>query len=376
MLKTLLSRPLIAIIGTALLIHTSFSIAQQPAIVSTDYPIETAVSMAYVIKRILDFKENEFFSSNQALVASREDELLGLDYMGIAINGPKKIICEKQDILPLFVAIRVSGKRDWEVNLQKNCYIVATNLNNGNVSIAKTYFDPKELKNSDEEPPVNSPMPPGLSIAAAHLSDINVRKQISMSWNNGLWALSVIYYDWVSNRVDVTLIGKEVPDPVRVQKVYPETNLGDTLALPCYVITPKIPKLIDTGALFNMEYSQVKGKENLTIYGSFSLNTQEKYLPESTVIHALTKGTGKRVAAIVPATFIMLALDAKAPIRFNWNLPVYGAKLQKGMPAKGAFAIEVLSAENLKEIKPCDYVCYLAMDGIIFGPKMVHPRQN
>ena len=198
-------------IAIHLFVGATFSLSFcQHDISSGQIPINKApFSNEYIQKRILNFADKEFFSIDSDGLSARRNELLDLNYLGIAINGPQKIFCDKQEVLPIVCAIRVSGERDWRVSLKKNCYTVAANLTNGQVTIAKTFIDPKENKAFEDESPEQGQLPPGLSIAAAELTIIDVRKQIAVAWTKGLWSISVIYYDWVSNAINLQLVGGE-----------------------------------------------------------------------------------------------------------------------------------------------------------------------
>jgi len=329
------------------------------------------VSTEDIVKKILNFSENEFFAGDPDLLSSRGSDLLDMDYMCIAINGPQVVLCDKQEIAPIVMAMRVSGDRGWDVNISRNCYIVATNLINGNILIAKALVGPKDQKSSmGKESSVKGPKPPGLSIASAQVTSIDARKQVPITWNTGLWSFCVIYYDWLSNTLDMQLIGDEpVPLAIPANQINPDPDLADIKALPSYVPTSKTPKTPDTGVAFTVEYNEDTQKKYLNVYGAFSLIARDFHLAEPGIAHLFQDGTQHHVAAIIPMTFIMVTLDASGPAQFNWNVPVYGAKLNIGDQINGVFAIEVLASENLAEVEPGEYVCYIAMDGRVYGPQ-------
>ena len=107
----------------------------------------------------------------------------------------------------------------------------------------------------------------------------------------------------------------------------------------------------------------------LNVYGAFSLIARDFHLAEPGIVHLFQDGTQQHVAAIIPVTLIMLTLDARSPAQFNWNIPVHGAKLSMSDQINGNFAVEVLASENLAEVEPGDYVCYIAMNGSVYGPQ-------
>jgi len=366
--------------STTILIHLitfSFSIALQPKTPSSGIKEKKAISTEVVVKKILNFSESEFFIDNPALLSSREDKLLDMDYMGIAINGPQKVLCDKQETVPIIMAMRVSGDRGWEVNLSKNCFIVATNRNSGDVRIAKAFFDPKERIILEDESLVKGPKPPGLPIASAQLTAIDVRKRIPEIWETGLWSVSVIYYDWLSNSIDLHLTGNDtLPAPVAANQVDPEPNCADTNALPCYIPTSKTPETPDSGVAFSLAFYKNRGKNCFKVAAAFSLIPTDFHKPAGTIVHQYTNGIHKRVTAIIPVTFIMLTLDLKAFVQYDWNVPVYDAPIKKGVPVKGSFAIDILSSENVQTIKSGTFVCYIAMDGRMYGPKTLQVQDT
>ena len=54
----------------------------------------------------------------------------------------------------------------------------------------------------------SGPKPPGLALALALLTKIDVRRLLDIDWQSGIWSLAIINYDWPSNSVVVELKGK------------------------------------------------------------------------------------------------------------------------------------------------------------------------
>src|SRR5579862_7370517 len=77
------------------------------------------------IRQVLDFSDQQFFSTDPEVLAAREARLLEVDSEGIALAAPARIDTERQDRLPLILAIRFDGQRSSEFPLPANTVIVA-----------------------------------------------------------------------------------------------------------------------------------------------------------------------------------------------------------------------------------------------------------
>jgi hypothetical protein len=186
----------------------------------------------------------------------------------------------------------------------------------------------------------------------------------------------VINYDWPSNTVVVELKGDQPMQPASARAVSPPPNpeadsdpKASDLALPSYLPMAKTPQVPERGLSFTIEHRVVQGKPQLFAFGAFVVPVRDFELPVEKVGHQLQEGRQGRVAAVIPATLAVLALDWGEPVRFDWAIPVYGDVLKPGAPARGCFAIDALATGNTHSLDPGKYVCYIVMDGRIFGPR-------
>ncbi len=324
-----------------------------------------------IITNILNLDEDEFFSADQSVLSPREEQLLDQEYLGVAVNAPRKIEIGSRDKLPLIMAVQFSGDRDWDMPLRDNCVLVGTNLRDGTVRFAKAFVSEKELRSrSSLEKEPKGPKPSGLALDAAQLSELDVKGRLHIKWETGIWALGVIYYDWPSNTVVVELWGDEKPTPSPAMSVSPEPDPRGAAFLPCFLPTAKTPKSPESGLTFTGEFKVEDEKQQLNIFGSFAVRIRDFHLPAQKLVHQFHDGRQQNVAAVVPVTLAVLGLDWAVPIQFDWAVPVYGEPLAVGMPASGCFAINAFaSGHNTQTLSPGKYVCYLIMDGRIFGPK-------
>ncbi|HFQ81469.1 MAG TPA: hypothetical protein ENK33_08880 [Desulfobacterales bacterium] len=330
------------------------------------------VSTNDIAANILDFDEDEFFSAEPPVLEPREEQLLDQDYFGVAVNVPREIETGSRDKLPLIMAAKFSGTRDWDMPLRDNCVLVGTNLQDGTVRFAKAFVSKKELQSRGrpEREPNRGPKPPGLALAAAQLSALDARERLHIEWETGLWSLGVIYYDWPSNTVVVELLGDENITSFPAVPVSPEPDPRGAAFLPCFLPTAKTPQPPESGLAFTGEFKVENEKQHLNIFGSFVVKVQDFHLPAQKSAYQFHDEKQPNIAAVVPVTLAVLGLDWDEPLQFDWAVPVYGGPLTVGMPANGCFAIDAFATgHNAPVLRPGKYVCYLIMDGRIFGPK-------
>ena len=331
-----------------------------------------------IVASILDLTEKEFFSADRSVFAPRESRLLDMDFWGVAVNAPRQIWTDRHDKLPLIMATRFSGERGWEVRLRDNCILVGTNLQDGSVHFANALVTEKELRSrGGREKVPKGPKPPGLASAAAQLTELDARGRLHIRWNTGIWSLGVIYYDWSSNTVVVDLKGDEEAKPRLARSVRPEPNPLGVPALPCYLPMPQTPQPPDSGISFRVEFRVEQGQQKLNVFGAFAVPVRELHLPQQKVVHQFKDGRKENVAAVVPVTLAVLALDWDLPLRFDWAVPVYGEELKVGLLARGCFAFDALASGDVQAFDPGKYVCYMIMDGRTFGPQSLQvPETN
>jgi len=321
-----------------------------------------------IVANILNFDEEEFFNADHSIMGPKEELLLDLEYFGVAVNAPPIIDIDTRDLLPLIMAVQFSGDRDWDISLKDNCILVGTNLVDGTVTFAKAFVSDKEMKSRGiREKTPKEPKPDGLATEAAQLTELDPKDCLSMEWAPGIWALGVIYYDWASNSVEVTLKGDEDIIPSSAGPVRPEPDPHGKGFLPCFLPTEQTLQLPEEGLRFSGELKIEDQKQILNFFGSFVLPARDFHLPAEKRVHQYTDGREENIAAVVPITLAILGLDWDEPLQYDWAVPVYGAPLAPGMKAKGFFSINALAEDD--SLAPGKYMIYIVMDGKIFGPK-------
>lgn len=325
-----------------------------------------------IIANILDLNQKEFFSAEQSVLTRRESRLLDIDFCGVAINAPHRILTDRHNKLPLIIAAQYSGKRGWDVRVKDNLILVGTNLQDGTVQFASTYVNKKRLVSRWLAGETHrGPYPPGLPIKSAVLKVVDVRQRLDLKWNTGTWAFGVIYYDWPSNTVVVNLRGDEKAASSPVMQVHPEPAPRGAAFLPCYLPTPNTPKPPESGLRFTVQFKGKKDGPQLKIFGSFAVPVRDFNLPLHKRVLKCNDGRQRNVAAVVPVTLAVLGVDWDEPVRFDWAVPVYGGPLTVGMLARGSFSIDALATSTRMKLGCGKYVCYMVMAGRIFGPKII-----
>jgi hypothetical protein len=319
-----------------------------------------AANSTDILAKALAFTDEEFHHLSPAALAARQRLLLSSDYTGIAVNAPASIRTGQHDKLPLVLAMRMSGDRDWEVGLRDNCILVGTNLHTGKVHFANGLASDKELSSRGgriKQP--KGPKPSGLAVVAAQIIELEPRTRLHLPWDAGLWSLGVLYYDWPSNTVTVTLEGNRPAERPVGRAIFPVSTGGD---LPSYQPTAKTPPYPVAGAAFTVEAKTVQVQQQLIVHGSFTTTIKDYHL-------TFSPGSGPSgPAAIVPITFVILGLDWKFPRPFTWAVPVQDRSVAPGKIVHGAFAIDAM-AGGVTPLDPGRYVAYIIMDGRIFGPQ-------
>ena len=328
-------------------------------------------STSDILSSVLDFSEDQFFAADRSVLGPREARLLDQDFTGIVVNAPRKIATSRRATLPLVLASRSSGERDWEVPVRENCILVGVNLDDGTVRMADPLATEKERTNrGGRETPPRGEKPTGLASEGAQLTALEARKPLRIEWNTAKWALAMLNFDWRSNVVIVDLDGDRMPAVSPVRSASPPPNPacgGPTKALPCYLPVPGTPPAPPSGAAFTLELGDEQ--KRLEVRGAFAVTLRDRHVAPRGVVHELDGGRREDVAAVVPMTLAVLGLDWHEPLRFDWAVPVYGPVARAGSTARGNFAIDAFAGSTPTPLAPGKYVAYLIVDDNIAGPQ-------
>ena len=328
------------------------------------------IGAAAVVAGVLTFSEPEFFAPSTALIETREAQLLDLDFEGVAVNAPGVIDTRRVQSLPVILAARFSGERDWDVPLKDNCLLFGTNLADGSVYFAPALTSRKDVTRAGKLKVPKGEKPEGLPLAAAQIVPIDALTKLPMRWNTGVWALGVINYDRPSNVVNVELTGEEPLPSSGPRPINPPFSPGlEGVTLPSYIAMGKNPRQPESGVAFTLERVTIADTAHVHVYGSYCIKIREYLLPREETVHQLPTGRRERVAAIVPLTVALIALDSDLPLQFDCAVPAYGASpLRAGDSVRGYFAIDLTTLPNAPAVGDLDYQAYVLTGGYVYGP--------
>lgn len=333
--------------------------------------------------QILKLTQDEYFSDDPSVLRKRERPLLLSNFNGIAVSAPKRVDIDRRDCLPLVLARRCNGERDWDVPLQQNCFVVGTDMHDGAVHLARAFATDRERASRrahQEGGPRTRPNNLPVSSVAIHRFD--AAELLSIQWQPGTWWLGAINYDWKARTVKTHLTSEKTqpPSPPAAREVYPAPNLNEPAggSLPRYRLPPWLWRFTPGASQktrFAAEHTcPEEGRASLTVHARFATTVREYHLGRGgdAAVHRLPNGKKVEVAAVVPVTFALFQLGSRAPYRYDWAVPVYCEQtLQPGMPATGQFAIDACATDPSGGPPPGTYAAYLLLDGMICGPQMV-----
>jgi len=159
-----------------------------------------------VAQKFTSLKEGSFFDTDDTVLRAFESDLLDNDFNGLLLSAPKSVDTAKKDSLPLLVAIGYSGDRAWDYPIQKHCYLIAVNKSEGSVYIEPLFQDKKAKSITNEGK--KGEKPTGLALCASVVMRVNIRDIMELPWEKGEWCFTILYHDWLSNKVNVFLTGR------------------------------------------------------------------------------------------------------------------------------------------------------------------------
>jgi hypothetical protein len=330
-------------------------------------------SPAEIASSILDFSDAEFMAAPNLDVHAREVRLLDADFTGVAINAQRRIEVDAQSALPIAIAARYGGERDWDLPLMANCLLVAMDTLGGQVAVEPGLVPPKVLASragaSHDRGGAPRPAAEELEGAGAQVSWTEVRERIGVPWRTGLWSFGLIYFDWLSNVVSVELAGgPPAPPSAGAPPFVSPEPAAPAPGLPTFQRRSRTPPPPARGVSFEVELEAVDTTKKLYVDGAFATPARTYSLVAGMVVP--DGGQSFPVAAIVPLTLLLVGANSVYPWRRDLAVPVYREPVQQDQMVQGCFALDVLAGGSAPS--PGAYACYLVLDGAIYGPKPVH----
>jgi hypothetical protein len=326
-----------------------------------------------VAAQVLDFSDAEFAAAPRTDVHAREVRLLETDFIGIAIGAQRRIETGAQSALPIAIASRYDGERDWDLPFTDNCLLVASSLDSGQVLVAPGLVPPKALASRGgytfERAGATRPPPEQLEGAGAQITWTEATCRMELPWQSGRWTFGLIYFDWLSNLVSLELVGASPAAPASggllAVRPAPAVQAAD---LPTYLRVAKTPPQPAAGASFDVALDTRGGAQRLMVHGAFATPARKHTLVSGAQVP--DGGSVRPVAALIPITLLLVGANTLYPWRRDLVVPVYGAPAQEDQRVEGALALDALA--GAAPLPPGAYACYLVLDGAIHGPKPVH----
>lgn len=329
---------------------------------------------AEIASGLLDFTDAEFQAAPRLDVHEREVRLLDTDFTGIAINAQARIAVDAQELLPIAIASRHGGERDWDLPLLHNALLVATDLHTGKVAVVPALVPPKVLASRGGYRPgrgdMPRPDPEELEGAGAQLSWTEVRERLDIPWRPGRWTFGLLYFDWLSNLVTVDLVGGDaVPIEAGAPPSARPRPAPVATGLPTFRRQARTPAAPAEGVAFELEGPAQGAPRQLMLHGAFTTRARAHTLVSG--VTAADGGAESSVAALVPLTLLLVAANTLHPWRLDLAVPAYGPPVQAGEVIGGCFALDLLASAPAPAPAPGAYACYVVMDGAIHGPQVL-----
>jgi hypothetical protein len=315
-----------------------------------------------VAMTILNFSALDYAAAPHVNVAAREDALLMSDFEGVAISGPAQ--AEPGAALPIAVAVRFDGARSWDAPIARNAALVSSNLSDGRVLITDPFRVIQDHKRHAERAALDrGARPPadqleGVSAEITWTDAIRARIPVEP----GEWRFTLLYHDWSSNPLTVTVAGH--PAPPAAPAIFPAPNAGD--GLPSYLARPNVPEAGPGGADFMVRVAEDDGVQRLWVTGAFQIRPRP-WMEASGA--ATDQGTAQTVHATVPVTVILMGLNDEVH-DFRVSAPIYEASLAPNVPVTGRFTLDLLEGADGYRLAPGIYAVWVVVDGDVTGPRM------
>jgi hypothetical protein len=279
----------------------------------------------------LNLSDEEFFV--EKLSPTLTAALLDSRFVGVALRAPGRVDVGRRSTLPLLIASRFDGARDWELPFHDLGWLVGIDRRSGKVSLASAFGGAKTPA------PVSRGEKPSGDELRSHGAQVNLvdgRSRLGIPWQPGCWSLNLVYHDWMSNPVVVRL-EKAHEGPKDGPKDGP-TNAQDSEAC------PPPPSTAKTQVSFRRQRSPDGA---VRVSGRYTVP-----------VDAL----GEDRTAL-PVSLLIVSRDGASPERADWRIPV---KVRPGTRQISGAIDHALPAVG----KPArGAVAYLVVAGQVHGPR-------
>jgi hypothetical protein len=150
-----------------------------------------------------------FGSSGPTATPTGGQPLAPADAPLLAIGTPAKVDIARRTTIPVLVASRNNGLRMWEAEFNQNTWIIAADLDSGAVTFGQPFIVGK--REMQTVPSMSGPRPDSVGISTTYTSvrAAELRESCAIEWRPSRLAVTLVYFDRVSNSVRLELAGGE-----------------------------------------------------------------------------------------------------------------------------------------------------------------------
>jgi hypothetical protein len=328
---------------------------------------------------LLSLQDEEYFAfdeQSQSALSSKLTDILREDPFAappsvepsterpplVVIGAPRIVKLDQRDDLPVLIAVRTTGLRDWQVEKEQNARIVLVDLESGVIKTQRLFGTHKRMRTP--EPSMSGPRPDELNAATVGTSlnrHIGLRRQLGIKWRPGRYAVNVIIYDWVSNTVVVELQGEES----RQQQLQPRASsefLSSTIA------NDETPILKQLGAALSVP-AKVGRSNPIELHGAVRM----PFAPAAVVprrVESPPTNTSME-SPLLLASVMLIKLDAEDPVQIDLAIPAtVSGEFGQEQTIQAFFSLDVRTALPGYTLSG-KYQTYLVVGDRVAGPYLM-----
>jgi hypothetical protein len=270
----------------------------------------------------------------------------------LAISMPEKIdIMERRDI-PVLTSVMYSGQRDWEVEFLQNFWFIMREMNTGNVLLSRPFLWDKRAaipQPSKSGAPVDET---NAKATTTVVKRINVIKDLfpNSKWEPGIYHLTAIDYDWVSNPKMVELTNADRRYTQKIDDLDSRIAAFEQSKLHHSTGSTNAQKV-------KLETSTAQGQTACHV--SLNLSDNEALF---------TKNAGTTYSL---CTILLFKLDSNKPEKINLAVPVQASGGGGHTTYNADFSINLAKALEGEELEG-EYQTYLVSGPLLAGPATIN----
>jgi len=311
--------------------------------------------------------DEQFWEDSTSFEEALVERFLEADFMGLLLDGPRSVLLNEHETIPL-LGVRASTIRDdFALSLQRRAVIVATRLE-GHETLAATAFRQPDEQRPPARPRDPATLPEGRTADAFSLS-LTTRLP-ELPWRPGTWQTALLLYDCRSNIVVTRLDGNSSQDPAVQEFLAAQRRPGFPLPIapsfdptsPTSPANPYRPRpdspALPAGPAISLAIDRVViagSGRSCVLRGSFCLPVLPRDVvrplpgPPGSAAEQLGRADGwgevgdPLAMAVVPISILLTGDQRAEPILVSMQVPIYGPlELQPdGHVARGHFAIDL-----------------------------------